>query len=118
MPAWNQKTGQGGVELADAIQVGGVNGTALWRIAVGTVAIDPASIATLTKAGTTFTLTGAKAGDIVIMTPPSALEDDLIPAGAVVTADNTVTVYLYNAAGTSTDGTSRTWTYTWLKVNE
>lgn len=117
MPSWNMKPGQGGVQLLDGVQVGGVNGTALYRVAIGTVSIDPADVATATTVAPTFTLTGAATGDLVLMIPPSNLEDDLIPKGAVVTASNTVTVYLYNAAAGNTNGAALTWTYIWLKTN-
>lgn len=118
MPGWDLAGGRAGVQLLGGLQVGGVNGTACYRIVAGTVAIDPASINATTTGAPTFTLTGAKAGDVVLMVPPAALEDDLVPKGARVTADNTVTLYLYNGSGGAVDGASLTWTYLWFKFNE
>lgn len=89
------------------LSVGG--GDLIYKIRKATVSVNPASIATLTKAGTAVTVSGVAAGDVVVAVPPSALEDDLIPAGAVVTNTDEVTIYLYNAAGTSTDGAARDW---------
>jgi hypothetical protein len=91
-------------------------GTRVYALVVGTVSIDPASLAALTKVGEDFTLTGAQAGDAVIMIPPATLEDDLIPCGAVVTAADTVTVYLYNSSDGAVDGADLTWTYMWYKL--
>lgn len=100
--------------------VGGLNvgaGSDLKKIQSGTLTVDPANIATAsTKAGTAVTLTGVRAGDIVVVEPPSALEDDLIPAGAVVTADDQVTIYLYNASAGALDGASRIWRYLWFDL--
>lgn len=90
------------------LSVGG--GDILYKVRKATVSVNPASIATLTKAGTAVTVTGVAVGDIVVAVPPATLEDDLIPAGAVVTDTDEVTVYLYNAAGTSTDGAAANWT--------
>lgn len=103
-----------GSVAASSIAIGG--GTPIKKVTVGTIAINPASLATLTKAATTFTLTGAAAGDVVLMVPPAALEDDLIPAGSVVTATDTVSVYLYNASAGPVDGASLTWTYIWYDL--
>lgn len=94
----------------------GTSGTDIKQISIGTVALDPASLAALTKANTDFTLTGAADGDVVLMVPPSDLEDDLLPCGAVVTAANTVSVYLYNGSDSAVDGAEKTWTYIWLDL--
>ena len=81
---------------------------------VGTAAIDPANASggheTVTA---TFTLAGAAVGDLVLMFPPAALEDDLIFKSAIVSGANTVTVRLY--AGATVNGAERTWNYIWFK---
>jgi hypothetical protein len=94
-------------------------GSSVGRLAVGggyisriervTASVNPASIAATTKAGTAVTVAGVAVGDVVVATPPTDLEDDLIPAGARVTAANTVTVYLYNASGGAVDGAAKDW---------
>lgn len=91
-------------------------GTAIKQISMGTIAIDPGSIAATTKGKPTFTLTGAASGDRVIMEPPDGLHDDILFLGARVTAANTVTVYLYNPTGSAIDDGSLTWNYTWLDI--
>lgn len=99
------------------IAVGGLQvGTAdtVYAIDFGTVSLDPASINATTRAATTFTLTGARTTDIIIMNPPAGLNDDLIFAGARVTADDTVSVYLYNPTAGSINDTAGTWSYVWI----
>jgi hypothetical protein len=98
----------------DGLAVGG--GSLIKKIASGTVSLDPGNIATVTRGTVTFTLTGARAGDVIVMQPPAALNDDLIFAGAAVTADDTVTVYLYNPTGGGINDGANDWTYTWLDV--
>lgn len=94
--------------------VGG--GDLLAGITKTVVAVNPASLATLTKAGTVVTVPGVAAGDIVIAIPPATLEDDLIPAGAVASGADEVTLYLYNASAGSVDGASLSWTFLHFKL--
>lgn len=115
MARWERDTG--GYQVVDGLFVG-QDGVSIAGIRRGTVSINPASIATLTKGATIFTLTGARAGDMVLMIPPATLEDDLIPSGAIVTADDTVTVYLYNPTLGAVDGAALTWTYVWFDLTE
>lgn len=118
MPAWNAKPGQGGIQPLDAIQVGGVNGTPIWRIATGTATIDPANILTVAQGAPTFTLTGAKVNDVVIVVPPQTLDPKSALIGARVTSNDTVTVYINNPSAASSDSASGTWQYIWFKTNE
>lgn len=94
----------------------GQGGTRIEKIKAGTIAIDPGSIASVTRGTVTFTLTGAATGDQVIMTPPNTLNDDLLYVGARVTSANTVTVYLYNPTGGAIDDGSLTWSYLWFDL--
>lgn len=94
--------------------LGGVNiggGSTIYQIKTGTVSINPGSIAAVTRAGTTFTVTGAAAGDVLVLNPPAALNDDLLYVGAAVTGANEGTVYLYNASGDAIDDSARDWRY-------
>lgn len=91
----------------------GDNGERIREISTGTISIDPPSIATVTRGAPTFTLTGAAAGDFVVMLPPSTLNDDLCFVGADVGA-NTVTVYLYNPTAGPIDDTAKTWRWLWF----
>lgn len=99
----------------DGIAVG-ANGSLVKKIASGTVNLDPGNIATVSRGTVTFTLTGAAAGDVIVMQPPATLNDDLLFVGAAVTAADTVTVYLYNPTGGGINDAALDWTYTWLDV--
>jgi sarcosine oxidase gamma subunit len=94
--------------------LGGVNiggGSTIYQIKTGTVSVNPGSIATVTRAATTFTVTGAATGDVLILNPPADLDDDLLFVGAAVTGANEGTVYLYNPTGGAIDDSARTWRY-------
>lgn len=95
-----------------ALQVG--SNDTVYGIEFGTVEIDPAAINATTRGGTTFTLTGAATTDIIIVNPPSTLNDDLIFCGAAVTAADTVTVYLYNPTAGSINQAAATFSYCWI----
>jgi len=86
----------------------------VYGIEFGTVAVDPASINATTRGATTFTLTGAATTDIIIVNPPSTLDDDLIFAGAAITAADTVTVYLYNPTAGAINQAEATFSYCWI----
>jgi len=94
----------------------GSEGALLLKVRTGTIAVDPASIAATTRGAITFTLTGAKVGDVIVAQPPAALNDDLVFCGADVTADNTVTLYIYNPTAGPIDDTSQTWRYLWIDL--
>ena len=95
-----------------ALQVG--DNDTVYGIEFGTVAIDPASLNATTRGATTFTLTGAATTDIIIVNPPSTLNDDLIYCGAAVTAADTVTIYLYNPTAGSINQAAATFSYCWI----
>ena len=103
-----------GEAAVGALQIG--DNDTVYGIEFGTVAIDPASINATTRGGTTFTLTGAATTDIIIVNPPSGLNDDLIFAGAAVTAADTVTIYLYNPTASAINDTATTWSYVWIDM--
>jgi hypothetical protein len=105
-----------GEAAVGALQIG--DNDMVYGIEFGTVAIDPASINATTRGGTTFTLTGAATTDIIIVNPPATLNDDLIFAGAAVTAANTVTIYLYNPTAEAINETSKTFSYCWIDTTE
>jgi hypothetical protein len=85
-------------------------------VEIGTIALNPGSIAAASQGTVTGTITGAKQGDQIFMTP-QGLDNKLAFAGAKVTADDTVTVYLNNVIDSSTavDGASLTWDYMLVK---
>lgn len=79
-------------------------------------AIDPASITNATAAETTFTLYGAKVGDMIFANPPASLEAGLVYSGVRVSAANTVAVRLGCIGAAPVDGTSRTWSFVWFSL--
>jgi hypothetical protein len=85
-------------------------------IEVHSVAVDPASLSTLTGVGTDVTVTGVSIGDEVISAIPSeALTTGLIPAGGFVKTTDTVTVNIFNGSSGTVDGVSKTWYITVIK---
>lgn len=85
-----------------------VNGA---KLEYGTVAVDPASLTTGSEGNTDVTITGAKTGDLVFMSPPATLDSGLVFKGASVQSADTVRVVLRNASGSTVDGASLTWSY-------
>jgi hypothetical protein len=115
MPGY-KVSGPGGTGQIDSLLLGSSASSICYGIQAGTVSIDPPSLTVdthTTSANCTFTLTGARTGDQVIMSPPDSLEATLSYTGARVTANDTVTVYIYNGLGT-VDGASKTWGYLWF----
>ena len=105
-----------GEAAVGALQIG--DNDMVYGIEFGTVEIDPASINATSRGGTTFTLTGAATTDIIIVNPPADLNDDLIFAGAAVTAADTVTIYLYNPTASAINESSKTFSYCWIDTTE
>jgi hypothetical protein len=90
--------------------------TTIKGIYKGTVSVNPASISTVATGKISVTITGVRAGDIIHMERPDTLNDDLIFAGARVTADDTVTLYIYNPTGGGIDDGALTWNYLWFDL--
>ena len=105
-----------GEAAVGALQIG--DNDTVYGIEFGTVAIDPTSLGATTRGATTFTLTGAATTDIIIVNPPADLNDDLIFCGAAVSADDTVSIYLYNPTASAINDTARTFSYVWIDTTE
>ena len=101
-----------GQAAVGALVVGSAN--TVYKIDFATASVNPASIAANTRGATDFTVTGAKTTDIIVVNPPSDLEDDLLFVGAAITADNTATIYLYNPTASPIDGAAKTYSYLWI----
>lgn len=98
--------------LTSGVKVG-TDGSDLYKIVSGTVSVNPESIASVTKGSVNVTLPGLKTTDRVILHPPSTLNAGLLYCGCDVTANNTLTIYLYNQSESAIDDTSRTWKYSY-----
>lgn len=81
----------------------------------GTVTIDPASIASAAIGETSVTITGAAAGDTVIMNAPAAIEAGCVWC-AYVSAANTVKLRIANLSGGALDCASATWNYCLIRT--
>lgn len=77
---------------------------------VGSRTIDVGNITAGTVSTFTVTVTGCKVnqGQSVVLSPPSAIEANLVWCG-VVTANDTVTVRLYNPTGGGINPASGLW---------
>ncbi|MBI2258431.1 MAG: hypothetical protein HYU67_05985 [Flavobacteriia bacterium] len=84
--------------------------TALKR---GTFTVNIPSTANATAGTTTATVTGAVVGDIVIVQPPSTMDNKFVLIGCTVTAGNTVTISFRNldTAGGADDPVACDWSY-------
>ena len=82
---------------------------------VGSTTVDVGSIAAGAIGTVTMTVTGARAdmGQTVAVGLPSTINTGLVPWGNV-TADDTVTLYLYNRTGSAIDPTSATY-HCWVR---
>jgi hypothetical protein len=98
----------------NGIKVG--SGTTITKILKGTVAVDLASMNTVTGADLDVTVTGAVVGDLVFMQPPAAdMTAGLLVGQAWVAAADTVTVRVYNFSGGTINEASATWIYTLIR---
>jgi regulator of RNase E activity RraA len=92
------------------MQIGSL-GTFINQIITDVVAVDPDAISANTSGTVDVTISNVQVGDIIVLTPPSSIEDDLIFQGATVTAANTVTIKIRNLSGVAVNGASRDWSY-------
>jgi hypothetical protein len=88
------------------------SGNDISKILIGTVSVNPASLANGAEADTSVTITGAVTGAVVVMNPPAAgLTAGIDCCGAWVSAANTVKIRLRNASGGTVDEAAGTWSY-------
>ena len=93
----------------------GSGGTVVKTIKSGTGAIDLAEIAAGETGSGTITITGAAAGDALIVNVP-ALTTGLGFAGSNITGANTATLYFVNASSGAINQASATFNYTWIDL--
>lgn len=84
----------------------------------GTFSLDPASIAANSQGVETATITGAKTGDMIFVSP-EALAASMVCVGAKVTGADTVSIYLNNTidATTAVDGAAKTYSYVLIHLS-
>lgn len=100
--AGGEFTGFDGGNLA----VGG--GVEIASILRASSSVDLASIAATTTGAGTVTVTGARVGDAVIVNPRADFNDDLVMKEAYVSANNTVTIKVYNPSAGAIDASAVT----------
>jgi hypothetical protein len=82
----------------------------------GTVSVDPPNLATGACALQTVTVTGAAAGDLVLLAPPADVEAGLYASAArLVASDGTTTFGVCNEGAGAVDGVARAWTFAVLR---
>ena len=79
-----------------------------------TATLDFANILAAAIGTTTVTLRGAEPGNVVLLGPPSTIEAGLVWS-AYVSANDTITIRLYNGTGLAIDPASATWRVSVLK---
>lgn len=94
----------------------GTGGTDLKLVKVGSVSIDPPSIAAGAAANVDVSVSGLQTTDIVFVECAADLEAGLIPLAAYVPAANTLRVRLFNSTAAAIDGAARTWNYLVFRV--
>lgn len=95
--------------VSSSVNIG--SGGALTFVKLGSVAIDLASISAGAILEATVTITGAAAGDSVVMNPPATLAAGLGVVGCYVSAANTVKLRVFNSTGAPIDEASASWKY-------
>lgn len=101
-----------GLVEVGALNVGG--GGNISGIGVGTASLDLPSINADATGTATFTVTGAAAGDVVLINPDSdGFTDGLVIAQVYVSAADTVTVNVYNSTAGAVDEAATTISYVW-----
>jgi hypothetical protein len=91
-------------------------GTVLTKILKGTVSVVLAATAAAAEEDVSLTITGAAAGDIVIMTPLDAsVETGVAVVAAWVSAADTVKVRISNLHTNTLTGSTAAWSYCIIK---
>jgi len=103
---------KGNLTVSGFLNVG--DGSDLHKIESGTLSVNPGSIGADTRGSISVAVSGLNSLDRVILHPPSGLNAGLIYCGCDVTADNTLTIYLYNKSNAPIDDGVLTWKYTSL----
>lgn len=100
---------------ASAMSIGS-GGTQIAKILKGTVSVTVAADAAAAEEDITVTITGAAAGDIVVVTPlAAAMETGVAIIGAWVSAADTVKIRVSNVHTSTLTGSTALWSYLIIK---
>jgi len=80
-------------------------------VMMGTVSVDPASIAAGASGNTDVTVTGLTTAHRVVAACQDVLEAGLVPQATYCSAANTLRIRLFNPTAAAVDGAARTWFY-------
>jgi hypothetical protein len=95
----------------------GSGGATIKAIKTGTLAVTVTALADGAEEEYDLTVTGAAAGDIIIVHPTdAAAETGLAIIGAWVAGANTVTVRVSNVKGSGLTGSTASWPYLWFDL--
>lgn len=113
----------GALYVGQGPSAGGIGGagnspSAIKFIRALTAAITPtASLLTQTVFETPgITVTGARAGDTILVTPPSNIEAGLTWSAPYVSANDTVKFRIANVTASTITTTVKTWNLLWIKT--
>jgi len=93
------------------IPAGGIPWEDLKGLKIGTVTVDPPSIAAGASANVDVTVSDLTTDHKVIVMCQSDLEVGLVPQAAYVPTANTLRIRIYNPTASAIDGAARTWFY-------
>lgn len=102
-------TSAGGIKVSST-------GTLITKILKGTISVTLAATAAAAEEDVSLTISGAAAGDIVMLTPlNAAMETGVAIVGAWVSATDTVKVRVSNVHTSSLTGSTANWSYLIIK---
>lgn len=94
----------------------GSSGSTLSLVQKGSVSVTVAALTAGSEADVAVTVTGALAGDAVILTPPNAaMETGLGIAAAWVSASDEVSIRMSNFSGSTLTGSTSSWSYVLIR---
>lgn len=107
----SNKVAQQATSVSTSALIVGTGGTSIAKILVGTVAYNPADLASATLREDDITIVGLAVGDLIFFNVPASLESGLLFVGCRVKTTDTAAVRIYNPTGGAVNGASLTWSY-------
>lgn len=105
------------VTLTGGLRVSDNEGVIVEQIQSGSVSVNPGSIGATTKGSVNVTISGLVPGNHILLDVPSGLNAGLLYVGHSITANNTLTIYLYNKTGGAIDDGAFNWNYMWFGLD-